>query len=139
MAAAALPKKHTPAQREANRQRQLQAHKRKRELLAENLRLKRLLEDKPNPPTKSMTNIEMLFGTMQPGSWYSPRDMHQVSGVVYGSCKAEAVNQWRLGWLERVQNPDWRPVPVGAKQEPKWIYRLSGKALERARLARALH
>jgi hypothetical protein len=93
----------------------------------------------PYDPWAFVTVQDRLLGSMQPGEWYATVDMARVAPAVkYQSCKALAVTWWRKGWLERRQNPEWKPVPVGARQEPKWLYALAGEALERHQLAKAL-
>lgn len=140
MAEQARPKGLTPEQRARQiASRKANAERRRRETAEREQELLRLKLAAPAEPRKSLTNEEMLLGTMEPDTWYSVRDMHEASGVRYDSCKAYGPKLFREGWFERMQNPDWRPpVRVGAPQLPKWLYRLSWKARERARQARAL-
>jgi hypothetical protein len=109
---------------------------RQRAALAE--ALKNRAPEPPAPPERILTVSDCLFAAMLPGQWYSTRDMAEASGAKYQACKAYAVTWFKQGWLQRAQNPVWRPVPVGHRQEPKWLYSLAPKALERHRLGMAL-
>lgn len=112
--------------------------------LAEALRLQREAQvANPAPaiydPLVNVNNETRVFGTMEPGSWYSTLDMAQVSSVKYQSCKALAVKWWRAAMLKRQQNPDWRPPErPGAPQAPKWLYALTAVGEQRHRLAKAI-
>ncbi len=96
---------------------------------------------KPKPPPAPMRQVtvyETILGSMEPGKWYSTRDMSEASGERYGSCKALAVRWYGEGVLKRAQNPAWAPVPPGHRQEPKWLYALTPEGERRHRLAAAL-
>jgi hypothetical protein len=113
------------------------SHARKRQRLAE-----ALANEAPPPAApilRTVTVTEQIFGTMQPGVWYASPDIARVSGTRYGTCKAVVFTWTREGWLERAQNPEWKPPErVGGRQEPKWIYRLTAKGERRHRIAAAL-
>lgn len=93
----------------------------------------------PPAPMRSVTVYETILGAMQPGNWYSTRDMADASGENYQSCKALGPKWLGLGWVERAQNPAWKPPErPGMAQEPKWLYRLTQEGEKRHRLAVAL-
>lgn len=90
-------------------------------------------------PQAGVKSSEKILGGMEPGKWYSTRDMHDVSGAPYDSCKGFAPKWWKLGWLLREQNPDWRPPErPGMAQEPKWLYCLGQEGERRHRAALAV-
>jgi hypothetical protein len=94
---------------------------------------------KPPPaPARVVTVTENILGHMQPGEWYSTRDMRDMTGEDYGSCKALGPKLWQDGVLRRAQNPDWVPVPPGHRQEPKWVYSLTAEGVRRHLMAAAL-
>lgn len=96
-------------------------------------------QPKPPPaPMRQVTVTENILGRMQPGSWYSTRDMSEASGENYQSCKALGPKLHRDGVLKRAQNPAWVPVLPGHRQEPKWLYALSPVGEQRHRMAAAL-
>ena len=112
----------------------------KRALLAEALKNAAPPPPPPYDPFAYVTVTDRLLGSMQPGSWYSTRDMAEVAGVKYQACKAFAVTWWRkTGLLVRILNPAWKPPErVGGRQEPKWLYGLSEEGKKRHRLSAAL-
>jgi len=91
-------------------------------------------------PVASVIKTDRLLGSLQPGVWYSTRDMSEAApGVGYGTCKAWAALWWREGVMVRQQNPAWKPPErIGMPQEPKWLYRLSLEGEKRHRRAAAL-
>lgn len=137
-------RKHGPEIRAKFSAAQKARYARKREALAEALRLAREAEaanPKPKPwdPLACVTVTDRILGNMEPGSWYATLDMAKVSGANYQACKAFAVTWFRAGVLQRRQNPAWKPPErVGARQEPKWLYGLSAEGERRHRLAAAL-
>jgi hypothetical protein len=92
----------------------------------------------PPAPDRTVTVYETILGSMEPGRWYSTRDMRDVSGERYGSCKALAPRWYAEGILRRAQNPAWAPVKPGQRQEPKWLYCLTPEGEKRHRAAAAL-
>lgn len=92
----------------------------------------------PPAPMRTVTVYETILGNMEPGQWYSTRDMADVSGENYQSCKALGPKWLAMGWAKRAQNPAWVPVKPGHRQEPKWLYALTPEGEKRHRAAVAL-
>lgn len=116
---------------------------RKRAALAEAIARAKRAEDRAPKvevydPLAWVTVTDKVLGNMQPGSWYATLDMATVAGVKYQACKAFAVRWWKDGILQRRQNPAWKPVKPGHRQEPKWLYCLTRDGEARHRLAAAL-
>lgn len=137
-------RKQTEAQRERNRQAQLKRHARAREALAalarEQAREAELA--RANAP-KPLYEHERMFAALEPGKWYASRDMANLAGVKYQTCKAWVVKWYREGWLARAQNPAWETGDVCrggmATRQVRWLYRLTAKGVQRHRFAVALH
>jgi len=94
---------------------------------------------KPYDHLAAVSHTDRIFGSLVPGQWYARPDIATVSGVRYQPVKAYAVKFWKQGFLERIQNPAWKPPErVGMKQEPRWLYRLTKEGEKRHAVCAAL-
>lgn len=113
---------------------------RQRAALAEALAAAAKIPRPPPPPDPQagLSATDRLLGAMEPGKWYAYPDLAKASGAKYGSVKGFVSTWAHKGWLDKAPNPEWMPVKMGARQEPKWLYRVAKKIGERHRLAMAL-
>lgn len=133
--------KHKPESLEKMRASQLAKHARRREALAKAIQrevapLWETIKKKRRGLT-GLTDEERILCAMEPLAWYARPDVVQMTNLPVAIVKGATLRMWRLGDLNRAQNPEWvEPSPTGMTvRVPQWLFTLSPKGEARRAVA----